>query len=40
MTNGDKVDPRLSREKPAYNEILDLIERDEDKIELPEKIGV
>ena len=40
MTNGDKVDPRLFRKKPTYNEILDLIERDEDKVELPERIGV
>ena len=40
MTNGDTVDPRLFRRKPTYNEILDLIERDEDKVELPERIGV
>ena len=40
MTNGDTVDPRLFRKKPTYNEILDLIERDEDKVELPERIGV
>jgi hypothetical protein len=38
MTND--VDPRLFRKKPTYNEILDLIERDEDKVELPERIGV
>ena len=40
MTNGDTVDPRLFRKKPTYNEILDLIARDEDKVELPERIGV
>ena len=40
MTNGDKVDFRPFRKKPTYNEILDLIERDEDKVELPERIGV
>ena len=40
MTNGDRVDPGVFRKKPTYNEILDLIERDADKIELPERIGV
>ena len=41
MTNGEsKVDPRLFRKKPTYNEILNLIEQDADKIELPERIGV
>ena len=41
MTNGeDKVDPRLFRKKPTYAEILNLIEQDADKIELPERIGV
>ena len=40
MTNGDKVDPRLFRKKPTYTEILNLIEQDADKIELPERIGV
>ena len=40
MTNGDTVDPRFFRKKPTYNQILDLIERDEDKVELPERIGV
>ena len=40
MTNGDTVDPRLFRKKPTYNEVLDLIARDEDKVELPERIGV
>ena len=41
MTNGgDKVDPRLFRKKPTYNEILNLIEQDADKIELPERIGL
>ena len=39
MTNGD-VDPRLFRKKPTYTEILNLIEQDADKIELPERIGV
>ena len=39
MTNGD-VNPRFFRKKPTYNEILNLIEQDADKIELPERIGV
>ena len=40
MTNGDKVDPRLFRRKPTNTEIINLIEQDADKIELPERIGV
>ena len=40
MTNGDKVDPRLFRKKPTYNEISNLIEQDADKVELPERIAL
>ena len=40
MTNEDQVDPRFSRKKPTHAEILDLIARDQDKIELAESIGV
>ena len=35
-----KPNPGLFRKKPTYNELLDLLERDEDKIQLPERIGV
>ena len=30
----------LFRKKPTYNELLNLIERDDEKIQLPERIGV
>ena len=40
MTNGDRVDPGVFRKKPTYNEILNLIEQDADKIELPERIAL
>ena len=32
--------PGLFRKKPTYNELLDLIERDDDKIQLPERLGL
>ena len=35
-----KTNPGLFRKRPTYNELLDLLERDEDKIQLPERIGV
>ena len=35
-----KPNPGLFRKKPTYNELLDLLERDEDKIQLPERIGL
>ena len=35
-----KPNPGLFRKKPTYNELLNLIERDDEKVELPERIGV
>ena len=32
--------PGLFRKKPTYNELLDLIERDDEKIQLPERLGL
>ena len=39
MTNGE-VNPGLFRKKPTYLEILNAIERDEDKITLPERVAL
>ena len=36
----DLVDKGLFRKKPTYSEILSSIERDEDKIELPERTAL
>ena len=33
-------DPQLFRKKPTYAELLGAIERDEDKIQLPERVGL
>ena len=39
MTNGE-VNPGLFRKKPTYLEILNAIERDEDRVDLPERTGL
>ena len=39
MTNGE-VNPGLFRKKPTYLEILNAIERDEDRVDLPDRIAI